>query len=43
MPAELVGRTLRDAITGRRFGPLSASLPVENALATFPVALFTTE
>jgi maltooligosyltrehalose synthase len=43
LPPALFGRSLRDAITGDRAGPLDATLPVAHALAAFPVVLLTTD
>ena len=43
LPPALVGRSLRDAITGDCTGPLDATLPMSRVLAAFPVALFTTD
>jgi len=34
---------VRDVISGNRIGPLGKTLPVAQALASFPVALLTTE
>jgi hypothetical protein len=39
----LIGRCVCDAITGTRAEPLETILPMDRALAAFPVALFTTE
>jgi maltooligosyltrehalose synthase len=43
LPNQLTGRTVRNAITNEPVGPLDSTLPVDRALAEFPVALFTTE
>jgi malto-oligosyltrehalose synthase len=42
MPEQLIGRTVRNAVTEADC-ELCATLPVADALASFPVALFTTE
>jgi malto-oligosyltrehalose synthase len=42
LPRALIGRCLRDAISGDCSGPLDATLPVARALGTFPAALLTT-
>jgi maltooligosyltrehalose synthase len=43
LPDQLMGRTVRNAITTTPLGPLDHTLPVDRALAEFPVGLFTTE
>ena len=43
LPDDLRGRPMRDEITGTDIGPLSETLPIQEALAAFPVGLFTTE
>ncbi len=40
---QLFGRSVRNVITGTSLGRLDGTLPVQQALATFPVALFTSE
>jgi maltooligosyltrehalose synthase len=43
LPSLLHGLAVRDVISGNRIGPLGKTLPVAQALASFPVALLTTE
>ena len=43
VPEHLRGRSIRNVITGTTLGTLNETLPVEQVLADFPVALFTTE